>query len=272
VRPHRTRTVAAALSVVLTLAACGGDDAADAPADSVADDTADIPADEPADDTDEPAPESTDEPADDTDEPAPESTDEPAGDTDGPVSTLSPEIPEEYAEGIAPVDVIGDPLPRGIDAADDPAIGMPAPTLVGFDLDGEPIVIDPSTDGPMMLVFLAHWCSHCNAEVPRLNQLRDDGRFPDGLSIYAVATGSRPDQPNWPPTDWLQDTMDWTYPALLDGVDLEAGSYIAYDAYGVEGFPSIVLVDEDGDVAFRWSGEREPDNVIALLDEHLGLN
>jgi thiol-disulfide isomerase/thioredoxin len=236
----------AVVGVSLPLVACGGDDTADGSS--------------AADSTDSSAISSP---------PSPDDSGSSAG--EGPVSTLSPEVPEEYLDGIGPVDVIGDPLPAGTNSPDDPAIGLPAPTLVGYDLDGDPIRIDPSADGPMMLVFLAHWCSHCNAEVPRLNQLRDEGRFPDGLEIVAVATGSRPDAPNWPPTDWLEDTMDWTYPTMLDGIDMDAGSYIAYDAYGVEGFPTIVLIDEDGNVATRWSGEREPDEVVALIDEYLDV-
>ena len=35
---------------------------------------------------------------------------------------------------------------------------------VGF--DGAPLTIAP-TGKPMLVVFLAHWCPHCNAEIPR---------------------------------------------------------------------------------------------------------
>jgi thiol-disulfide isomerase/thioredoxin len=250
----RRAAIIAVVGVSLGLVACGGDDTADGSSVTPSDSTAST--------TDSSTPDS---------QPSTTAAGSSDGSGDGPVSTLSPDVPAEYLAGIGPVDVIGDPLPNGTNTADDPAIGLSAPTLVGYDLDGEPIRIDPAADGPMMLVFLAHWCSHCNAEVPRLNELRDEGRFPDGLEIVAVATGSRPDAPNWPPTDWLQDTMDWTYPTMLDGIDMEAGSYIAYDAYGVEGFPTIVLIDEDGKVAMRWSGEREPDEVVALIEEYLDL-
>lgn len=213
---------------------------------------------------------SAQEPADDGSDQAPDVT------VEGPVSTLSSEIPEEYLVGIGPVDVTGDHLavypeqgvpPGGLD----PAVGMMAPTLVGLDIDGDPIRIDPATDGPTMLVFLAHWCSHCNNEVPRLNELRDAGRFPEDLNIVGVLTGSSPQAPNWPPTEWIDETMGWTYPTLLDGIDLETESFIAYDAYGVGGFPFTVLVGEDGAVATRWSGEREPDEVIDAISASLGL-
>jgi len=248
--------LAACLGLTFVLASCGGgDDPVPAPADADEVDTSATTA----------APATTDTGS------TPDATSE-AAPVEGPVSTLSPEIPPAYLEGVSPVDVIGDPLPMFPEGGNDPAIGMAAPTLVGYDLDGNPIRVDPSTDGPMMLVFLAHWCSHCNAEVPRLNELRDAGRFPDDLEIVAIATGSRPDQPNWPPTSWLEDTMDWTYPALLDGFDMDLQTYIAYNAYGIAGFPMIVLIDGDGNVAYRWSGERGADEVMSLIDEHLALS
>jgi len=260
VRTTRRPIIAGLLGLTLVLAACGGGDEP-------------VAATEP--ETAAPATTSDTETTSGTETasaPGTEGTSDEASDVvDGPKSTLSPEIPPAFSEGVSPVDVVGDPLPTFPDGGDDPAIGMAAPTLVGYDLDGEPIRIDPSADGPMMLVFLAHWCSHCNAEVPRLNELRDAGRFPDDLGIVAIATGSRPDAPNWPPTSWLEDTMDWTYPALLDGFDMDLQTYIAFNAYGVVGFPTIVLIDGDGNVAYRWSGERDPDEVMSLIDEHLAL-
>ena len=36
-----------------------------------------------------------------------------------------------------------------------------------------------------MVVFLAHWCPHCNAEIPVLNEWRDSGEIPDGLTSSA---------------------------------------------------------------------------------------
>lgn len=189
----------------------------------------------------------------------------------GPTSTVPAGLPEEFLPAVGPLDVTGNPLPALDDAAidADPARGLPAPVLVGVDFDGQPVRIDAAADGPTMVVFLAHWCPHCNAEVPRLTQLRDEGRFPESLNIVAVATGSDPQRPNFPPGAWLED-LDWTWPAVADGVDLAAGTWLGAEAYGVDGFPFITLVDADGNVAARWSGESEPDEIIARLDQYLG--
>ena len=50
-----------------------------------------------------------------------------------------------------------------------------------------------------MVVLLAHWCPHCNAEIPVLNEWRDSGEIPDGLNIVGVSTGASADAPNFPP-------------------------------------------------------------------------
>ena len=250
----RRRIGVVALAVAVVAAACGGDDA-------------DEPAADAAVETDAPA--ATDAPAE-TDAPdAPAATDDPAS-VEGPVSTISPDIPEEFLEAIGPVDVAGDKLPPletdQIDA--DPALGTAAPTIVGLGFEGEPVRIDAAQDGPTMVIFLAHWCPHCNDEIPVINELRDEGLVPDGVNIVAVSTAANAGRPNFPPAEWLDD-MDWTYPAMADGVDLETQSFVVADAYGVTAFPFVTLVDGDGNVAARWAGGRSGDELVQLLTERL---
>jgi thiol-disulfide isomerase/thioredoxin len=204
-------------------------------------------------------------------EPAPEPTAEPAPEAsgtvpDGPVSTLSPDLPSAFAGGVGPVDVIGAELATFPESGADPAVGQAAPTLVGISTEGDAIRVDTSSGTAKMLVFVAHWCPHCNDEIPRLNDMSEAGAFPDDLEIVAISTAAGPDRPNWPPDEWLRETMEWRYPAMLDGIDVEQGEYIAAAAYGVSGFPFVVLVNPDGTVATRWSGQREPEQISGYLE------
>ena len=86
------------------------------------------------------------------------------------------------------------PLPRYDSATysrnrKDPAIGMTMPTLHGKSVfDGKPVTIAPNGK-PQAIVFVAHWCPHCQAEVPRLVALAKQGVF-KGLEVTAVATGT----------------------------------------------------------------------------------
>ena len=189
----------------------------------------------------------------------------------GPVSTVPADLPEYLVGEIGALDVTGEALPMfGGDTAADPAVGLAAPVLVGADFDGNPVRVDAATDGPTMLVFLAHYCPHCNAEVPVLNALRDAGSFPEDLQIIAVSTAVSPDRPNFPPSEWFND-MGWTYPVIADGVDMNAGTFIGTAAYGVDAFPFVTLIDVEGNVAARWNGESPAAETLERISTHLGL-
>ena len=191
---------------------------------------------------------------------------------DGPDATIDPEVPDDFLPAIGPVEVIGASLPALTteDMAADPAVGMAAPVLVGEGYDGSTVRVNATAAGPTMVVFLAHWCPHCNDEIPRINELRDAGRLPAALNVVAVSTASNPGRPNFPPGEWLDD-MDWTFPAMADGIDTTRETFIGADAFGVTGFPFTALIDANGEVTARWSGGREPDEIVALISEHLGL-
>jgi cytochrome c biogenesis protein CcmG/thiol:disulfide interchange protein DsbE len=168
-----------------------------------------------------------------------------------------------------PVSVSGQPLPEfGAEmrtgAVDDPAIGQPVPIVSGVDYEGNATTIDPAADGPTMIVLLAHWCPHCNAEIPRLNEWRDSGEIPDGLNIVGVSTGVSPDRPNFPPDQWLVD-KDWQWPVLADDAN---GTAMA--TYGGTSYPTMVLVDDNGDVFRRLSGEVPIDELDSLVDQLVG--
>ena len=168
--------------------------------------------------------------------------------------------------------VSGDPLPelsREIQDGDldDPAVGQPVPVVSGVDYEGNATIIDPATDGPTMVVLLAHWCPHCNAEIPVLNEWRDSGEIPDGLNIVGVSTGSSPDAPNFPPDEWLVE-MDWQWPVLADDAPPDAESPPpAMGAYGGTSYPTLVFVDAAGQVVERLSGEVPIDVIAPIADE-----
>jgi thiol-disulfide isomerase/thioredoxin len=160
---------------------------------------------------------------------------------------------------IRPVEVVGDPLPAFDPTVSDPAVGMTAPRLVGSSFDGTPVEV--TDDGrPKAIWFLAHWCPHCRAEVPRIVDLVAGGGIPDGVDPYSVSTAVDANEANYPPSTWLE-REGWTIPVLADD---DAGS--AARAYGLSGFPFLVLVDGSGKVVARASGEVDP----AVISQMLG--
>lgn len=179
-------------------------------------------------------------------------------------SELDPRIPEVLRREVRPVEVIGTPLPPFVAGAPDPAIGTVPPVLIGEDGTGYVHTISPDIDGPVLLVFLAHWCPACNQELPQLVQLAEQGVFPENLKIYAVLTAIDPSRPNFPPIDWLIGG-GWPYDYVVDLPDMDLdGAWIAGDSFGLTSFPYMVLID-DGVVVDRWSGVSEPNELLARL-------
>lgn len=168
-----------------------------------------------------------------------------------------------------PVTVTGEVL-LPYDSANtvDPMIGQPAPLLAGFDFQGDPITVDPSVSGPYMVVFLAHWCPHCNAEVPRLLDWKGQGAVPAELNVLGVATAVSDSAPNYPPHEWFSN-RGWSWPVLVDEAqgDGEAGK--AAIAYGATGWPYFVIVGADGLVKARISGEVEVSELQLIVDDAL---
>ena len=160
------------------------------------------------------------------------------------------------------VKATGEVLSALEDPDNDPARGKLAPVVNGFGFDGAPLTITP-TGKPMLVVFLAHWCPHCNAEIPRLIEWKDSGAMPGDLEVIGVSTGARDDAPNWPPSQWVVDKA-WPWPVMADSEDQGAAL-----AFGVSGYPGLILLNGDGKVLARRSGEAGIDALKAWAQEFL---
>jgi thiol-disulfide isomerase/thioredoxin len=165
-----------------------------------------------------------------------------------------------------PVTVTGAALPaleRGGGA--DAAIGMATPVIDGATFAGEPLTIGGATDGPTLYAFLAHWCPHCNDEIPELIELRNRDGIPEGMNVVAVSTGVDNTGPNYPPSEWLVDKnwpTDW--PVMADSAASEA---FAFNGGG--GFPYLMVVDADGTVLARDSGMKPAEDLAAFIQAAL---
>lgn len=162
--------------------------------------------------------------------------------------SIATEEPVDASIGYGDVTVEGTPLPVLVDTASDVAIGFETPAVSGADWNDVPVSI--RADGrPKMIVLLAHWCPHCQNEVPVIQGWLDAGGKPDAVDIYAVATSTDPLRPNWPPQDWLE-SEGWTVPTILDD-QIGTGAV----AYGMRGTPFWVVLDGDNNTLVRVSGE-----------------
>ncbi|MFP3882061.1 MAG: TlpA family protein disulfide reductase [Actinomycetota bacterium] len=159
------------------------------------------------------------------------------------------------------VTVEGEPLPFLESGQSDPAVGMTAPTVTGESLDGEQLSIAPE-ENAKIIVMLAHWCPHCQAEVPIIQNWVESGGVPDGVDIYGttVMTNRLQDGDTWPPSEWLA-SEGWTIPTIKDD---QAGSIV--EAYGMQGTPTYVVLGPDNENLGRLSGEIGVEGLNAIAN------
>ena len=187
--------------------------------------------------------------------------------TDSSTSVAGGVAPAEYQ----PVTTAGTELPVLGDANTDPtldaAFGKTPPSLNGYNFAGSPVSVVPGANQQaVMVVFLAHWCPHCNREVPRLITWKDQGQVPAGLRVIGITTSSRNDQANWPPSDWIEE-MHWPFEVMADSEAADAAN-----AYGVDGFPFITILNSEGKVVGRHSGELEVADLNAFVHDALAVS
>jgi cytochrome c biogenesis protein CcmG, thiol:disulfide interchange protein DsbE len=158
------------------------------------------------------------------------------------------------------VTVEGQALTQHEDGAieDDPALGETLPTISGNDIDGQPMTIAP--DGKaQLIVVMAHWCPHCQAEVPRIVDWVADGGLPSDMELVGIATANSSNRPNYPAKDWL-DGEGWDAPTMMDDDAQQAAI-----AVGTSAYPFMVVTDADGEVVARTSGELTADQLSELV-------
>ena len=156
------------------------------------------------------------------------------------------------------VTVSGAPLSPFSNTAPDSSVGIVAPEITSADFSGVPGSIEH--DGtPKLIVFLAHWCEHCQREVPAVQSWINANGIPEGVEFVSVATSISEIRPNYPPDAWLQ-REGWTQRVLVD----DPAGRIA-QAYGLTSFPYYVALNGSGEVQGRLAGVQDTSTVAAIL-------
>ena len=152
----------------------------------------------------------------------------------------------------------GESLPQYAGENDDNiALGLSAPTFSAPDQNSEIFNLEKNGNSKALL-FLAHWCPHCQREVPVVQSFIDSNGVPPGIDVIAVATSIDRGRDNYPPQEWLE-REGWSEIQIYD-LDREIG-----EAYGLNAFPYWVFLDKDLNVIARRTGNLPEDMVGALL-------
>lgn len=150
---------------------------------------------------------------------------------------------------VADVSIEGAPLPSFDGQEPDPAMETEAPAFAATTFDGVEVSVLPGDGIAKVIGFYAHWCPHCQRELPRLAGWLAANELPAGVEVIAVSTAVDPGRGNYPPSAWFEEEQ-WPAVAVRDSESNEIG-----DAYGLRGFPYMVGLDADGRVVARVSGE-----------------
>jgi cytochrome c biogenesis protein CcmG, thiol:disulfide interchange protein DsbE len=170
------------------------------------------------------------------------------------------DAPSKAKQEFSDVKAIGNvlaPLPESAGSPDS-SLGKAAPRIRGESFSGSEQSFDIGSKATV-IVFIAHWCSHCQRELPLLAKWAKLG-VRNGVAVRAVATHTDTNRPNYPPSAWLE-RESFTIPTIAD----DANGTIA-NAYGLTAFPYFVAIDARGNVASRATGELSE----AQFDELIG--
>jgi peroxiredoxin/protocatechuate 3,4-dioxygenase beta subunit len=152
-------------------------------------------------------------------------------DYDGDVANIVHGFTLDAGEGDFYLGEIAASVPKDL------AIGDEAPLFEVKSLTGAPVKLTDFRGNYVLLDFWATWCGPCIGETPYLVETFE--RFGD-RDDFAMIGLSLDDDTDAPLTYTTENNMDWTQAFLGSG-----GGAVATD-YGVQGIPSIMLIDPEG--------------------------
>lgn len=148
------------------------------------------------------------------------------------------------------------------------AAGAVAPNFSLPSTDGKTYSLADQKGKVTVLEYMATWCPHCQDDAPMMNQL--DAAYKDkGVQIFGInATPKGHDQTSLAKMDdlkWFKDTYAVTFPLLFDQ-NLQS----ARD-YGVLGYPTIYIIDQNGNVSMPPPEDKIPtyDDLSKAIDKLL---
>jgi cytochrome c biogenesis protein CcmG, thiol:disulfide interchange protein DsbE len=139
--------------------------------------------------------------------------------------------------------------------------GLPLPTIRGQSPKGELVTIAP-TNGMQVVIVGAPWCPHCNKELPQVASALQAGTLGQ-VKVTLVVSGQLSNADNWPPGNWVFNTLHW--PSNIAPVMLDDKASTAAAALGTPAYPYFVFVDSQGRVGSRDSGEIGLDKLVAHI-------
>lgn len=128
-------------------------------------------------------------------------------------------------------------------------VGDKAPAIQATTIDGQKVSLDGlGSEKPLFIVFWTTWCPYCEASIPRLKEIYS-AYSPKDMTFLSINPGVNDSLHK---TQLYVEKHQLPYPVVYD----EGG--VISKSYGVNGVPTIIIVDKNDIVRHR---DGIPDNI-----------
>jgi thiol-disulfide isomerase/thioredoxin len=138
-------------------------------------------------------------------------------------------------------------------SADEPS-ASPAADFTLPDLQGKPIRLSDYHGKTVIIDFWATWCPPCIFQIPELNKLAAAHREKGDVVVIGVSVD----------TDGPAVVAPWVEEHAV-GYTIVCGDEELAAEFGVFGFPTLVIIDPEGELASRHVGLLEYDTLEELV-------
>lgn len=126
------------------------------------------------------------------------------------------------------------------------AVGAPCPIIEGIDVHGNPFNLRNLRGKYVIIDFWGTWCSACLSGMPAMREFRIANA--DKLTLIGIANDKDKEKVI---ACMEKHQMEWTNLLQMQGDN----DYVA--KFNIQGFPTKILVDPNGTIVYRDSGESE---------------
>lgn len=130
---------------------------------------------------------------------------------------------------------------------------LPSATLET--LDGEPVELRSTIDGPAVINFWATWCGPCRRELPELASLHGQLES-EGLQMVGIAVSSGSSE----------EIRSFAEKYGVDYLLLRASREWARRHFRMFGMPTTIIVDSDGRIRERLVGPQSAERLRRALE------
>lgn len=142
-------------------------------------------------------------------------------------------------------------------------LDLPAPALKAGDwVNSKPMTLQTLKGKVVVIDFWAIWCSPCRAALPEVKKLAAKYKANKGVFVMGLHDS----------TTWESELIKFakkegiTYPLAIDKTSSNTQSFGQTALqYGIEGIPTVVVIDQKGVVRYRGHSVKEAELMVARL-------